>query len=63
MNFLKNIFKGGEQPVRSYSDFWTWFQKNEKAFFKVVKEKGDIHKDFFDKLSPKLNELKDGFYF
>jgi hypothetical protein len=63
MNFLKNIFKGGEQPVRSYADFWTWFQKNEKAFFKVVKEKRDIHKDFFDKLSPKLNELKDGFYF
>jgi hypothetical protein len=63
MSFLKNIFKQKEEPVRSYADFWNWFQKNERTFYKVIKEKGDIEKDFFDKLSPKLGELKDGFFF
>lgn len=63
MSFLKNIFGKKEESVRSYEDFWSWFQKNEKVFFKVVKEKGNIEKDFFAKLSPKLNEIKEGFFY
>ncbi len=63
MSFLKNIFKSKDEPIHSNADFWDWFQKNEKAFYKVVKEQGDIHGIFFDKLSPKLKELKDGYYF
>ena len=60
MSFFKNIFGNKEEPIKSYGDFWNWFQKNENAFYKVVKEKGDIEKGFFDKVSPKLNRLKDG---
>ena len=63
MNFLKNIFKKKDTPIRSHEDFWNWFCKNEKQFYKVVKESGNLEKDFFDKLSPKLNELKDGFFY
>lgn len=63
MSFLKNIFGKKDYPIKSYSDFWTWYQKNEKDFFYVIKSKQNIQKDFFDKLSPKLGELKDGFFY
>jgi hypothetical protein len=63
MSFLKNIFGKKETPIKSYSDFWNWFQENEKRFFNVVKNHNDIEKDFFDKLSPKLSELKDGYFY
>lgn len=63
MNFLKNIFAKKDNPIKSTEDFWNWFQKNEKTFFNVVKEGGNIEKDFFDKLSPKLKELKDGLFY
>src|SRR5882757_2259292 len=63
MSFLKNIFKTKEEPLQSGEDFWNWFRKNEKTFHKVIKDQGNIEKDFFDKLSPKLNELKDGFFY
>ena len=63
MSFLKSIFKTKEEPINSYSDFWNWFQQNEQKFYKVLKDQGNINKVFFDKLAPKLNELKDGFWF
>lgn len=63
MSFLKNIFGKKDEPIKSYSDFWNWFQKNEKTFFNVVKTNKDIEKRFFEKLSPKLAKLKDGYYF
>lgn len=63
MSFLKSIFKTKEKPIRTYADFWNWFCKKEKIFFKVVKDQGNFEKDFFDKLSPKLNELKEGYWF
>lgn len=63
MNFLKNIFGKKEITPISYQDFWAWFQKNEKTFFKVVKQQGDIEKGFFDKLSPKLAQVKEDFFF
>jgi hypothetical protein len=63
MSFLKKIFGPKEPPVRSYDDFWNWFGKNADSFHQVVKQKGNIEKDFFNKLSPKLNELKDGFWY
>jgi hypothetical protein len=63
MGFLKNILGIKEKPVKSYSEFWTWFQKNEKEFFDVVKSQKEVRRKFFDKLSPKLAELKDGFFY
>lgn len=63
MKFFKSLFKSKDQPINSYSDFWDWFLLNEKKFHKVVKNQGNIKRDFFDKLTPKLDELKDGFWF
>lgn len=63
MSFLKNMFSKKDGPIESYSDFWDWFQNHEKTFFNVVKSRKNIEKEFFDKLAPKLAELKDGYYF
>lgn len=63
MNFLKSIFGKKEAPVKSYNDFWDWFVKHEKAFFKVVQKGDTIHKDFFELLSPKLDEIQYNIYF
>lgn len=63
MSFFKKIFGKKEEPIKDYSDFWNWFRNNEKAFHQTVKSRGDIEKDFFNKLSPKLDELKSGYFF
>ncbi len=60
---IKNIFGKKEKKIMNYSDFWTWFQKHEKSFFNVVNNNKDIEKDFFDKISLRLSELKDGYFF
>ncbi|MDR3693690.1 DUF695 domain-containing protein [Mucilaginibacter sp.] len=63
MNIFKDIFKSKNEPIQTYQQFWDWFKKNERNFYIVVKVKGDIKHMFFDKLAPKLNELKCGIYF
>jgi hypothetical protein len=63
MSFLKNIFGRKDEPIKNHRDFWNWFQNNEKTFFNVVKNQKDIEKEFFNKLSPKLAELKDGYFY
>jgi len=63
MRFLKKLFGKKAQPIRSYEDFWNWFQTNERKFYAIVKSGENPEKDFFDKLSPKLEELKEGFFY
>ena len=64
MSLLKNLFgKKEEPPVKTYQDFWNWFKAHEKTFYSAVKSGKGIEKEFFSKLSPKLEELKDGFYY
>lgn len=63
MNFFKNIFGKKAEPVKTYADFWNWFQQHEKKFFRVVQRHTNIDKDFFRHLSPKLDELKEGYFF
>lgn len=63
MNFIKKMFIKQDRPIQSYSDFWDWFKKNEKNFHKAVKKGSNIHKDFLNLISPKLDELKEGFYY
>ncbi|WKB82917.1 DUF695 domain-containing protein [Cellulophaga lytica] len=63
MSFLKSLFKSKEEPINSYEDFWKWFSKNQQAFYTVIKDKGNINKEFFEKLSSKLDQLKDGIWF
>jgi hypothetical protein len=61
MGLLQNLF--GSKPIHTNQDFWNWFTKHEKKFFKVVKRGNRIESDFFDKISPKLQELKDGYFY
>ncbi|KAF2341564.1 DUF695 domain-containing protein [Flavobacterium tistrianum] len=63
MGFIDKILGKKEAPIQSYNDFWNWFSANEKAFFKTVQSGENIHKDFFDKLAPKLDETHEGIYF
>ncbi|MFM9911809.1 MAG: DUF695 domain-containing protein [Chitinophagaceae bacterium] len=63
MSFLKNLFGKKELPIKTNQDFWNWFIKHERAFYITVKENLNVEKDFLDKLSPKLNELREGFLF
>lgn len=63
MSLLKSIFGKKDQPIKSYDDFWTWFQINQQKFYNIVKSGQNPEKDFFDKLSPKLGELKDGYFY
>ncbi len=63
MSFFKNLFSKSEDPIKNYADFWDWFQKNEKRFHKVIEKHDRIEADFLDKISPKLAEIKEGFFF
>jgi hypothetical protein len=63
MGIFKNLLGTKETQIKSNSDFWNWFRNNEKVFFNVIKNKGNIEQDFFNKLSPKLNQLRDGYWY
>lgn len=63
MGLFNKIFGKEEDKIQSYEDFWHWFSANGEVFYKVVKTGTNIETDFFNKLSPKLEELKDGFFF
>ncbi len=66
MSFFDEIFKRKEEKkITSYQDFWNWFLDNEKKFHKIVKQGGsnNISLNFLDKISPKLNELKEDIWY
>lgn len=66
MNLFKKLFsKEEEKPINSYQDFWEWFLIHEKKFFKTVKKGGskNITNNFFEIISPKLNELKEEIWY
>jgi hypothetical protein len=63
MSFFKDLLKKKDEPIKNYADFWAWFKKNERQFFKAVNKGDDIEVEFFDKLSPKLGELMEGYFF
>lgn len=62
MSFFNSLFqKKDNTPINSYSDFWNWFSDNQKQFFQIVKSDGNIEKDFFNKVSPKLDQIGECF--
>lgn len=63
MGLINSILGKKEVAIKSYADFWNWFEKCEKDFFNAVSKGENIEKVFFDKLSPKLGELKEGYFF
>ncbi|MFN7328187.1 MAG: DUF695 domain-containing protein, partial [Bacteroidota bacterium] len=63
MNFLSSILSPNKKPIKTKNDFWVWFEKNQKYFFKTIENHHNIERDFFDKISPKLKELNDGVFY
>lgn len=63
MRFFEKIFGKKEQPIKSYKDFWAWFQTNERQFYAIMQSGKDPENGFFDKLSPKLEEAKEGLFY
>ena len=63
MGLFDKIFKKKEDKIQTYEDFWNWFSANQQIFHSVVRTGKNIETDFFCKLSPKLEELKDGFFY
>ncbi|RFM32464.1 DUF695 domain-containing protein [Chitinophaga silvisoli] len=45
------------------TDFWSWFKKHERDFFKVLQEKGDIQEKLFDPLAERLSKIREGYFF
>ena len=64
MGFLKKIFGGKDENIviSSYADFWNWFKRHEKSFFKTVKDHEKVDEDFLRKLTPLLRQLSEDFY-
>lgn len=63
MRFLSNIFGRKHNKKDNIHEFWTWFLKNEQAFFHSVKNNDQIDQNFFSKLSPKVDALRKDLYF
>lgn len=63
MGLFDKIFKGKEKPIHNYDDFWSWFQLHAAEFYKVVKSGNQIEEKFLNKISPKLEQINDGFWF
>lgn len=63
MGILGNLFGKKEEPIQSYADFWNWFQKHEKQFHSLVKNGTKVQDGFLNKIGPKLEQIKEGFFF
>lgn len=46
-----------------YQEFWNWFAENSNSFYQAIKMHEGIEENFFDKLTPKLNEVRENIYF
>lgn len=60
---IRTLFSDNSKRSTPYEDFWNWFKNNEKHFYRILKQKGDINDQFFDPLLEKLNSIREGYYF
>jgi hypothetical protein len=65
MSFLKKLFGQSKEKPTPYADFWNWFQNHQSEFFSAVesRDKEKMSESFFNRLSPKLDEITDGLFF
>ena len=63
MPFFKKLFSKKEKPTNPYLEFWDWFTTKESVFAKTIKNQENIKESFFDAISPKLGEIKEGIFF
>jgi len=60
---IKSLLRKKDKPIKTYQDFWDWFKLNERKFHEVVNKGTNIPKGFFNKIAPKLNELRAGYWY
>lgn len=63
MSILNKLLGKEDISIKNYSDFWIWFKQNSDEFYKVVKSHKDVDENFFQKIEPKLDQVKDGFFY
>ncbi|MGX5858692.1 DUF695 domain-containing protein [Dyadobacter jiangsuensis] len=63
MGLIKGILGIKSKPIQNNEDFWRWFVEHERKFFKAVESGQNIEKSFFNKLSEKLDEMRDGYFY
>lgn len=62
--FIARIFgKKEEAPIKTNAEFWAWFKKHHKAFYKTVAKGENVEEAFFTQLGPKLDSLRPGYWF
>lgn len=58
MSFFNKFFaKKKEVDITTYQEFWTWFQQNEKDFYKIVKEYKNVNRDCLSPIIEKIQLL------
>lgn len=63
MSFFRKLFTKKTAPTDTYEKFWAWFTDNAQEFYAVVKSGKNIENDFFDKLSPRLADIREGYFY
>ncbi|GGA82664.1 DUF695 domain-containing protein [Puia dinghuensis] len=63
MNFFQKLF-GKKAAPATIEDFWTWFLRNEQAFYGTIKtmDSHSISGRFLDKVIPRLHVLNPRFF-
>ncbi|HVW95698.1 MAG TPA: DUF695 domain-containing protein [Mucilaginibacter sp.] len=62
MSILKNLFSRKKTSHTPHTDFWKWFQQNERTFFKILKEKQDVEHAFVNQVMQRLAALNEGLF-
>ena len=64
IKLFKQLFSSNKnQESNTYEDFWKWFSSKEKIFFQIVKDEQDIENNFFNYLTPKLENISEDLFF
>ena len=57
MGLFSKVFGGNGGQVETYEDFWKWFLVHDQKFYDVLMSQKNIHRDFYEKLPPKLKAI------
>lgn len=62
MHTLHQLLGASGDSIVDYDSFWSWFWKNERSFHRVLRKGTNVNEAFFDKVTPRLTEVKEGLH-